>query len=199
MGGLLDKVEAEAKPTVAHADVCVDGELLADYLDVREQMGRQRVAEHGQTAMMEDSAELKAITDRFRALHEQVKAMTHRYTFRCVPRQDREKLKDKHPPTQKQAKKGHEYNPEGYEPALAAAALTAIDGETVDDELERKLGHFRKLYADLPEGRWGWGTIVKALEASNYEGTQVPKSVRDIGDQTVSALNSITAAAGESR
>lgn len=176
---MLDRIEAEASETVAHADICVDGRLLADYAELRERL----MAPGG------DKAEL---TGRFAVLHAEVEAKTHRYTFRCLDRIERERLKDQHPPTDVQKQRRWDYDPHGYEPALAAASLVTIDGEPVEDPPERVVGHFKMLYRTLPEGQQGWGLIAAALASSNVEGTQVPFSVRAIGDRLVSALNSTT-------
>lgn len=195
MSSPLDTIESEASPTVAHAEVCVDGRLLADYLDIRNRMETHAA---DRPKMLADDT-LDQLTSRFEQLHRQVIERTHRYTFRCIERDERERLKDAHPPNDKQKHLGWDTDPHGFEPALAARAVVEIDGEPVNEPVERLEAHFEQLERDLPEGRNGWGVIAQALNDANYEGTQVPKSVRAIGDRFVSGLNSISADATESR
>jgi hypothetical protein len=182
--GLLDRIEAESSETVVHAEVCVDGRLLGDYLDVRTRLQGLKQS----TTMMHDE-QLQELTGEFRRLHGLVTDRTHRYTFRCLDRLEREKLKDRCPPTEKQKKLRFEYDPSKFEPQLAARCLVQVDGEDVDDAVERLEEHFRQLWRTLPEGPNGWGVVSKALADVNYEGTQVPPTVRGIGDQLISALN----------
>ena len=180
---MLEQVEAEASETVVHAQVCVDGRLLGDYLQAREQLARLDQRTVGDEATQE-------LSERFADLHRRVAERTHVYTFGCMPRLDRERLKDRFPPTASQKKSGLDADPAKFEPALAAATLVEIDGVAVEDDVERREEHFRRLWDALPEGDFGWGVIGRALGQANYEGTQVPLSVRVIGDRFVSALNS---------
>jgi hypothetical protein len=180
---MLDQVEAEASETVVHAEVCVDGRLLGDYLHLRRELqGESKSGPPGPDRVEE-------LSSRFVDLHQKVNERTHTYTFRCMDRVERERLKDRHPPTQQQKKKMLEWNPATFEPALAAVTLVEIDGVPVDEPEGRLEEHFRRLWSSMPEGEHGWGVIGRALAEANYEGTQVPLSVRAIGDRFVSTLS----------
>ena len=181
----LAAIEAEASETVVHADVCVDGRLLADYRDVLEHY--QRYNEPGMLSPPKDAEQL---SERVKLLHARVKERTHRYTFACIDRLEREELADQHPPTKKQ--KDSPYDPSGFEPALAARSLVEVDEKPVEQDTERLESHFHKLRKELPPGQHGWGLIWDAVLAANGEGTQVPKSVSGIVDRLVSELNSTT-------
>lgn len=183
----LAAIEAEASETVVHADVCVDGRLLAEYRDILEHY--QRYSDPG---MLSPSKDAEQLADQVRQLHARVKERTHRYTFACIDRLEREELADKYPPTKKQKQADAGYDPAGFEPALAARSLVEIDGKPVEHEAERLESHFVKLRTDMPPGQHGWGVIWDAVLSANGEGTQIPKSVSGIVDRLVSELNSTT-------
>lgn len=183
----LSRIEQEASPTVVHADVCADGRLLAEYRDVL-----ASYQQYGSPDMLAPPKDAEQLADRVRDLHEQVQARTHRYTFACIDRADREALADKHPPTKKQKEQDAYADPAGFEPALAAASLVEVDGEPVGRDLDDVEDHFVRLRREMPPGEHGWGVIWQAVLSANGEGTQVPKSVSGIVDRLVSELNSTT-------
>ena len=183
----LAAIEAEASETVAHCEVCVDGRLLADYRDILEQYQR-----YNEPGMLSEPKDAEQLSEQVRALHVKVKERTHRYTFACIDRAEREELADKHPPTKKQKQSDAGYDPAGFEPALAARSLVEVDGQPVDHDVDRLEVHFVKLRKELPPGQYGWGVIWDAVLSANGEGTQIPKSVSGIVDRLVSELNSTT-------
>ncbi len=186
----LDTIEAEASETVVHADVCVDGRLLASYHD-----SLTRLANHDPDGMLEADG-LETLAEEVQRLQAHVKARTHRYTFACIDRTEREQLADLHPP---KSKKHQDWDPEGFEPALTAASLVEVDGQPTSRTRESLVDHFDKLRRTLPPGENGWGLIWNAVVQANGTGTQVPPTVSGIVDRFLSGLNSTTQQEQESR
>lgn len=178
----LDTIEAEQSATVVHAEVCVDGALLAAYHDAL-----ARLAGHNADGMLEADDDLEALAEQVTGLQQQVKDRTHRYTFACIDRTEREQLADRHPP---KSKKHQDWNPEGFEPAMAAASLVEVDGQPTSRTADSLVDHFDRLRRTMPPGEHGWGVIWDAVVRANGTGTQVPPTVSGIVDRFISGLNS---------
>lgn len=180
----LDTIEAEASATVVGASVCLDGRLLAEYHDAL-----SRLANHDADGMLEADDGLETLAEEVERLQTEVKERTHRYTFACIDRREREQLADAHPP---KSKKHQDWDPEGFEPAMAAASLVEVDGQPTSRTVESLTDHFDKLRRTLPPGEHGWGIIWNAVVMANGQGTQVPPTVSGIVDRFISGLNSTT-------
>lgn len=131
----IGDILASAKLPERTVEVCMRGDLLAEWQDLEKQLAKTQAAEHG-TDSLARGGDARKIAERMQQLRDEMRKHEVTFRFRALPSREYSDMQAKHRPTQKQREQGYDLNWNTWPVALVSAC--AID-PAMDEEEAGKL------------------------------------------------------------
>jgi hypothetical protein len=157
----IAKLLADARLPERTVDLCLRGDLQADFEDLTKQLAKAKEASRTSLA---DGGEAAEITERIEALREQMRGATVTVRLRAMPRRDWAKMEAEHPPREGDRNdKARGVNNSTFNEAAVRACLV---------EPELGPGQFEALFDVVTDFQW-W-EVVNAVWQANRGAVDVP-------------------------